>query len=152
MIEIMDEFDDKDRGIRPSDKLNYRAVIQDKINKYLDAIGTKYLEKTVKALRNSVYFNIPGLPFKTEIVKKEKELNNKRRAKIKAIAEQDSDELIHPYKIKINKSTINEEYYMELAEFLLELIAKHDGLMGVKGFTEKGEEKKKYDEEDEEDE
>ena len=31
---------------------------------------------------------------------------------------------------------------MDLAEFLLELIARHDGLMGVKGFTDIGEEKK----------
>jgi len=149
---MVDEFDDKDRSIRASDKLNYRAVIQDKINKYLDAIGTRYLEERVKSLRNSVYFNIPGLPFKTEILDKEKELNDRRRDKIKKIAERDCDELIHPYKMKINKSIINEEYYMELAEFLLELIARHDGLMGVKGFTEKGEEKKKYKEEDEEDE
>ena len=149
---MVDEFDDKDRSIRASDKLNYRAVIQDKINKYLDAIETRYLEERVKSLRNSVYFNIPGLPFKTEILDKEKELNDRRRDKIRKIAERDCDELIHPYKMKINKSVINEEYYMELAEFLLELIARHDGLMGVKGFTEKGEEKKKYKEEDEEDE
>jgi len=148
----MDEYDDKDRSIRASDKLNYRAVIQDKINKYLDAIGTPNLEKTVRSLRNSVFFDIPGLPFKTEILDKEKELNDRRREKIRLIAERDCDELIHPYKLKINKSIINEEYYMALAEFLLELIAVHDGLMGVKGFTEKGEEKKKYKEEDEEDE
>lgn len=44
----MDEYDDdKDRSIRASDKLNYRAVIQDKINKYLDAIGEPTLEKIV---------------------------------------------------------------------------------------------------------
>ena len=148
----MDEFDDKDRSIRASDKLNYRIVIQDKINKYLDAIGTPLLENTVKALRNSVLFDIPGLPFKTAILKKERELNDKRRFKIKQIAENDCDELIHPYKIKINKSIINEEYYMELAEFLLELIAIHDGLMQVKGSVATGEEKKKYDEETEDEE
>ena len=134
----MDQNDDKDRSIRSSDKLNYRVVIQDKINKYLDAIGTRYLEEKVNALRNSVYFNIPGLQFKTAILEKEKELNDKRRDKIKKIAEIDCDELIHPYKIKINKSIINGEYDMELAEFLLELIAIHDGLMGVKGMVEEG--------------
>ena len=149
----MDEYDgDKDRSIRASDKLNYRIVIQDKINKYLDAIGTLGLEQTVRALRNSVYFDIPGLPFRSEILKKEKELNDKRRAKIRSIAERDCDELIHPYKLKINKTTINEEYYMELAEYLLELIAVHDGLMGVKGFVETGTERKKYKDEEEEDE
>ncbi len=147
---MTDEFDDKDRSIRASDKLNYRAIIQDKINRYLEAIDTRFLEKAVKALRNSVLFDIPGLPFKTEILKKEKELNEKRIAKIIQIARIDCDELIHPYKIKKHKSVINEQYYLELAEFLLDLIARHDGLMGVKGFTEKGEEKKKYDEEDKE--
>ena len=148
----MDDFDDKDRSIRRSDKLNYRDVIQNKINKYLDAIGTPRLENTVKALRNSVFFDIPGLPFKTAILKEERKLNDTRRAKIKSIAERDCDELIHPYKIKINKSIINEEYYMELAEYLLELIAIHDGLVGVKGFVEAGEEeeKKDKDEKDEE--
>lgn len=144
----MDEFDDKDRSIRASDKLNYRAVIQDKINRYLNAIGTPHLEDAVKALRNSVFFDIPGLPFKTSILKKEKELNDKRRDKIRAIAKQDCDELIHPFKIKINKSVINEEYYMELAEYLLELIAIHDGLVGVKGVVLTGEEKKKYKDEE----
>ena len=134
-----DEYTDKeDRSIRASDKLNYRAVIQDKINKYLEAIDSRDLGKAVKALRNSVFFNIPGLSFRTEILKKEKELNDKRRTKIKQIAERDCDELIHPYKIKKNKSIINEEYNMELAEYLLDLIAKHDGLMQVKGFVETG--------------
>ena len=147
----MDEYgDDKDRSIRSSDKLNYRVVIQDKINKYLDAIGTLELGKRVKSLRHSVYFDIPGLPFRTEILKKEKGLNDKRIYKIRQIAKRDCDELIHPYKIKINKTTINEEYNMELGEFLLELIAKHDGLMQVKGFVETGGEKKKYEDEEEE--
>jgi len=141
--------DENDRSIRASDKLNYRAVIQDKINRYLEAIETKGLDKAVKSLRNSVYFNIPGLPFKDEILSKEKELNERRRINIRQIARNDCDELIHPYKLKINKTTINERYNMELAEYLLDLIAKHDGLMQVKGFVEEGEEKKKYkDEED----
>ena len=148
----MDEYDDeKDRSIRSSDKLNYRQVIQDKINKYLDAIGTRYLEERVRSLRNSVYFNIPGLPFRTEIMKKEKELNDTRRNKIKNIAKIDSDELIHPYKIKINKSIINGEYDIELAEFLLELIARHDGLMQVKGMVEEGGDmEEKYEDEEKE--
>ena len=138
----MDDFDDKDRSIRASDKLNYRAVIQDKINKYLDAIGSPDLEKIVHSLRNSILFDIPGLPFKSMILKKELELNDERKEKIRAIARDDTDELIHPYKIKRNKSIINESYNMDLAEFLLELIAIHDGLMGVKGFVEEGEEEK----------
>ena len=144
--------DNEDRSIRSSDKLNYRAVIQDKINKYLDALGTRFLEDSVKALRNSVFFNIPGLPFRTEILDKEKILNDTRIIKIKNIAKRDCDELIHPYKIRINKSIINGEYDLELAEFLLELIARHDGLMGVKGFVEEGEEKKKYKDAETEDE
>jgi len=148
---MSDEYDDTDRSIRSSDKLNYRVVIQDKINRYLEAIGTKFLGAAVMALRNAVFFNIPGLQFRTEILKKEKELNDKRRMKIRNIAERDCDELIHPYKIKINKTTINEEYYMELAEFLLELIAIHDGLMGVKGMVEEGGDmEEKYEEEEKE--
>ena len=146
----MDKFEDEDRSIRKSDKLNYRDVIQNKINRYLDAIGTPGLEKTVKSLRNSVLFDIPGLSFKSRISEKEQELNDRRRYKIKKIAERDCDELIHPYKIKINKSVINEEYYMELAEFLLQLIAIHDGLVGVKGFVEAGDDDmKKFKDEDE---
>ena len=147
----MNGDDDKDRSIRVSDKLNYRAIIQDKINRYLEAIGTKFLDKAVRALRNSVYFDIPGLPFKTEILKKEKGLNDKRRSKIKQIAKQDCDELIHPYKLKINKSIINGGYNMELAEFLIDLVAKHDGLMGVKGMVEEGGDmEEKYEDEEKE--
>ena len=151
MIDMADGFDNEDRSIRKSDKLNYRDVIQNKINKYLDAIGTDKLEPSVFSLRNSVFFDIPGLPFKSRILEKEQKLNDKRRDKIRKIAERDCDELIHPYKIKINKSVINEEYYMELAEFLLELIAIHDGLMGVKGMVEEGEDVgKKYEDDIEE--
>lgn len=147
-----DEFGDKDRSIRRSDKLNYRDVIQNKINKYLDAIGTFDLGKRVQSLRSSVFFDIPGLPFKTAILKKENELNDRRRDKIKSIAKQDCDELIHPYKLKKNKSIINEEHHVALGEFLLELIAIHDGLVGVKGFVETGEPRKFLkDEEDEDD-
>ena len=147
----MDDYPDKDdRSIRASDKLNYRAVIQDKINKYLDAIGTIDLEKRVKALKNSVYFDIPGLLFRTEIIKKENDLKFERAVKISYIIRRNRDEWIHPYKRKIHKATIDEEYNMELAEFLLDLIAKHDGLMQVKGFVETGEQMKHFKDEGDE--
>lgn len=136
----MDEHDDKDRSIRASDKLNYRAVIQDKINKYLDAIGTFDLEKRVRSLRNSVFFEIPGLPFRSEILEKEKQLKFNRAVKIVYIVKSNRDEWIHPYKRAIHKATFDEEFYMELGEFLLDLVARHDGLMQVKGYVEIGEE------------
>lgn len=139
---MVDEFDDKEGSIRRSDKLNYRDVIQNKINRYLDAIGTFELEKRVRSLRNSVFFEIPGLPFRSEILNKEKELRFNRAVKIVYIVKSNRDEWIHPYKRAIHKATIDEEFYMELAEFLLDLIARHDGLVGVKGFVESGEEEK----------
>ena len=135
------EESEENRSIKSQDKLNYKQVIQNNISAYLASIGTLNLEQCVKSLRNSVFFEIPGLPFQSEILKKEKELNDQRIAKIHAIARRDCDELIHPYKIKINKSIVNGAYDMSLGEFLLDLVAKFDGLMGVKGFTQTGEEK-----------
>ena len=152
LIDMVDEFDDKDGSIRKSDKLNYRDVIQNKINRYLDAIGTFDLEKRVRSLRNSVFFEIPGLPFRSEILEKEKRLRFERAVKIVYIVKSNRDEWIHPYKRAIHKATFDEEFYMELGEFLLDLIARHDGLMQVKGFVETGTERKKYKEEEDEDE
>jgi len=144
MIDIMDEFDE-DRGIRASDKLNYRVVIQDKINRYLNAIGTEELESAVYALRCSVYFNIPGLPFRDEIKKKENELLREYVFKVIYLVKTHRDEWIHSYKRLINNATFKEKYFMDFAEFLLELIAIHDGLVGVKGMVEEGgDDEKKY--------
>ena len=129
---------DETRSIKTTDKLNYRAVIQDKIIEYLNAIGTPNLEQAVKALRNSVYFEIPGLPFRTEILAKEKELKIKRVGSILTIVKSSRDEWLHPFKRIINMATVDEKFYMEYGEFLLELVARYDGLIGVKGFVELG--------------
>jgi len=131
-------LDDDDRGIRSSDKLNYRVVIQDKINRYLDAIGTDRLEPAVNSLRNSVFFNIPGLPFRSEIMQKETQLFREYVFKVIYLVKTRRDEWIYPYKRNINDATFKEKYFMDLAVFLLELIAIHDGLMGVKGRVDLG--------------
>ena len=71
-------------------------------------------------------------------MEKEKRLRFERAVKIVYIVKSNRDEWIHPYKRAIHKATFDEEFYMELAEFLLDLIARYDGLMGVKGFVEIG--------------
>ena len=136
----MKEYDenDKSRSIRSHDKLNYRAEIQSRISNYLSAIGTFDLEKAVMALRNSVFFEIPGLPFKTEIIEKEKELMREYRDRVINLIENDRDMWIHPIKKAYWDSEFKEIHYMNLAMFLLDLIAKHDGLMQVKGNVELG--------------
>ena len=133
-----DNEQDENRSIKSTDKLNYRTEIQSKISGYLNAIGTFDLEKAVSALRNSVFFEIPGLPFKTEILKKEKQLDFERDVRIVYIIKKNRNEWLHPYKRLIHQTAISESYNMDLGEFLLELIAQHDGLVGVKGFVETG--------------
>jgi len=136
----MEEYNenDKNRSIRAGDKLNYRAVIQGHISTYLASIDTLNLGKAVKALRNSVYFEVPGLPFRTEIIKKEKELMNDYRDNVMALLKFDRDCWIHPIKRMIYDTTFRDKYHMDLAEFLVDLIAKHDGLMQVRGNVEIG--------------
>lgn len=136
----MEEYDDKDksRSIRAHDKLNYRTEIQSRISSYLSAIGTFDLDRAVTALRNSVYFNIPGLPFRDEIIKKERELMKDYGIRVMMLVKRDRDSWIHPIKRVINDTIFREIFYMDFAEFLLELIAKHDGLMQVKGNVELG--------------
>ena len=133
-----DNEQDETRSIKSTDKLNYRTEIQSKISGYLNAIGTFDLEKAVLALRNSVFFNIPGLPFKTEIIKKERELMNEYRNRVIALIKMNRDYWLHPIKRDFYDSDFKEKHYMNLAMFLLELIAQHDGLVGVKGFVETG--------------
>ncbi|MBY8986823.1 MAG: hypothetical protein KGD61_00085 [Candidatus Lokiarchaeota archaeon] len=129
---------DESRSIRAHDKLNYRIVIQNKINDYLNSIGSLTLGQAVQSLRNSVYFEIPGLPFKSEIDKKERELMTDYHDNVMALIKQDRDSWIHPIKKLIADTTFRDKYFMDLAEFLLNLIAEHDGLMQVKGIVELG--------------
>ena len=137
----MDDEYNENRSIKSGDKLNYKQVVQNNISEYLASIGTFGLGRCVKSLRNSVFFEIPGLPFRSEILKKEKELEFDRAVKISYIKRTNVSEWAHPYKKMIHLATINECYDMALGEFLLELVAKFDGLMGVKGFTQTGEER-----------
>ena len=136
-----DEQEEATRSIKTTDKLNYRTEIQSKISAYLNAIGTFDLERAVLALRNSVLFDIPGLPFRTEIVKKERQLMREYFYRVVYLVKSNRDCWIHPIKRDFYNSGFKEKHYMNLAEFLLELIASHDGLVGVKGFVESGESK-----------
>ena len=149
---MADEFGDKDRSVRASDKLTYRIILQNKVNAALDSLGTDRLEKAVVALRTGMLFDVPGLPFRTKINKNLKKLKFEKAVKIAVIKRLHPGDWKHAGKRLIHELTIDEEFFTDELEFLINLLAEHDALLQPKGFVETGTEQKKYDEEEEEDE
>ena len=131
--------EDQDRSVRTGDKLTYKIILQRKVDAALNALGSEALGKAVVALRTACFFNQAGLPFKKKIEAKLRELNAKRRDKILRIVNTSRDDWIHPIKRKIHCITLDEEYYTEELEFLIDMLASHNALLESKDFIEKGE-------------
>jgi len=132
-------IDEINRSIRTKDKLDYRLVLQRKVEFAVDCIGTGKLPDAVMRLRKAMYFQTPGLPFKSDIDAKEKELKNiwiKKLIKLRVLHPND---YFHPYKNNIITVDYEMDYYEDLLEYLIDLLAKHDALIMSKDYTESGE-------------
>jgi len=136
----MDELiDNTDRGVRTSDKLTYRIVLQNKVNAALDALGTIYLGGRVVSLRTGMLFDMSGVPFRTKINKNLKWLKFERKVKVGVIKRVHPGHWEHMGKRRFYELTLDEEFYTEELEFLIDLLATHDALMQPKGYVESGE-------------
>lgn len=131
--------DSEDRSVRAGDKLTYRVVLQNKVDAALNALGTDKLEHDVIALRTGMLFDMSGLPFRTKINKNLKRLKFEKAVKIRVIKRRNLSEWKHAGKRLINELTIDEEFYTQELEFLIDLLASHDALLQAKDFIEKGE-------------
>ena len=140
LINMVEMHDDTDRGVRTSDKLTYRIILQNKVNAALDALGTDKLEPSVISLRTGMLFDMPGVPFRTKINKNKKKLKFEKAVKIRMIQRLHPGDWKHAGKRLIHELTLDEEFYTDELEFLIDLLATHDALMQPKGYVESGDE------------
>ena len=134
------------RAIKSSDKLDYKQVIQFHILGCQRAIEKTYHDEKVEALKDSIYFNIPGLPFKTKIDTMESKLEFERQVEIRYRERTNRNEMKHPIRCGLFIRSINRIYYKKLNRYLLQLIAEYEGLIGMKGNVKIGQERKQYEE------
>lgn len=132
-------IDEINRSIRTRDKLDYRLVLQRKVEFAVDCIGTDKLPGAVLRLRKSMFFETSGLPFKSDIARKEKELRIIWIKKIIRFKVLHPNAYGHPYKNIMETVDYEMEYYEDLLEYLIDLLAKHDALIMSKDYTESGE-------------
>ena len=127
------------RAVRHSDKLNYKILIQLRIQACLQSIGKTNFFANVDSLKSSVFFDIPGLCLKREISVKEKELRATLMNRVNAILD-DVNISGHPLKKDIYLLGPVNEYYFDLMSFLIQMLAQHRALIDAKDFSEIGEE------------
>lgn len=138
-----------DLGIATGDKITYKNTLQFFINRCLASLHTNYLHRGVSALESALYFDIEGLSFKSEIDNFKKQLKVNTRDYVSNRISQCNNNLY--YKPKTfddlnfrDKSVIKNDayfyYWSELLHFLLELVAKRDGLLKSKQYIEEGSE------------
>jgi len=137
--DLFDVADDKkDKTIKPSDKLNYKQVIQYHALECQRAIGKTYYPNKVEGFKECIYFDIPGLFFKTKIDKYIKKLNFTKAVIIRCRERINKNEMCHPLRRLIVEWDVEEWYYRKLNNFLLQLVAQYKGLLDMKGLVEEG--------------
>ena len=139
---------DTGRAIKASDKLNYKHVIQFHILTCQRYLGDMKYGDKVEALKDCIYFDIGGLPFKTKIDEAVSKFEFERRVEIRLRERTNPNEMKNPVRRISVITTINERYYKKLNRFLVQLVAEYQGLLGMKGLVEEGldehTEEKKY--------
>jgi len=139
---------DSGRSIKQSDKLNYKHVIQYHILECQKALGKTYYDDKVNALTDSIYFDIPGLNFRTRINEFIGKIDFERRVLIRCKERLNKNEMEHPIRRLLVEYDVDEKYLRRLNRFLVQIIAEYQGLIGMKGMVEEGmdehTEEKKY--------
>ncbi len=127
----------EDRKVSKKDQLTYRTSIQKRVDRCLDSIDRDYFPRRVKAFRASIYWTVPGLPFKDRIDVKEKELRKSYEKEIEPYKNNRSiwhDPLMKQY----FNFRPHYNYHYRLFEFLMMLLAEHDALIRAKEWVEEG--------------
>jgi len=126
-----------DQGAIPSDKLSYKDLLKEHVNKCLNSVGDydQFLFN-VNALRSAMYFNVEGIPFKDKIDVVEKKLNRWLQIKDLELQAKLGRMYFHPfYRLpKIEQYRYQANY--NLFQNLLEILSKHNMLVESRGFSE----------------
>lgn len=134
-------------GISTPDKIAYKNTLQLIINRALLSMTTTHLHNEVKALETALYFDVEGLNFKKEIDGFKEDLRKLTLEYIEqVIKDKDNGIYYHPtcfedLNFRDKSATKKKAYFFyweKLLNFLLDLVAKRDGLLKSKQFVEEG--------------
>lgn len=135
---IDDEIEDI-RSVKDKDKLSYNLLLQ----KHAD-LCLKYwaniinLPVTVDAFKAALFFDVPGLQFKSRIEEFElKDIFIPQYIEI-CVLKSDRDIWHNPIKKEGLMEMLNFRYAKKRYNFLTQLLAEHSALMAAKGYVVEG--------------
>lgn len=135
----MSEIDEKFRNIRPNDKLDYRYILAQKVNQALIHSGSDHHGYYVNSLRDAMYFDIPGMPWKTLIDEREEQMKLKYKKKEdEFFAPEKRYTWAQPWKKGIFYADLDKWYYHEMQQFLIDILARFNALVEPMDFVDRG--------------
>lgn len=126
------------RSITSRDKLTYKMVVQSRVQLCLSSRGTLSFPRNVQALKSSIYFDVEGLKFKTDIRAKEFELGERMKDYLLSIEDSVPGTLTHPIRREFFYLKAKTKYHEDLFEYLVDLLATSKALFQTKDFVEMG--------------
>lgn len=128
----------RDRSVSRKDELNYRVTIQNIIDRCFRTMGSFSMITHVEALRMALFFNIPGLPLRNQILEVEKKLDKELLERSNNYKREMGREFYGNANRAKLKLKLTEWYWNTKLEYLLNLLAQHDALLKPKDFVEEG--------------
>lgn len=133
-----ENLDENLRSIRPSDKLGYKFVLTQKVNECLGSIGTVYYGKKVLSLKDAMYFNLPGMPWKTLIDKEILRLRKQMSEVIIEAVTKNPGEWAFPWIRQPILLDVWTQYYHCLMEYCIDVLARFNALIEPMDFVDRG--------------
>lgn len=135
---MSNELEEKLRSIRPSDKLGYKFVLTQKVNECLCHVGQPDYGQKVLALKDAMYFDLPGMPWKTLIDKEIHKLKKEMSDVITEAIEKNPGEWAYPWVRMPILIDVWEQYYHCLMEFCIDTLARFNALIEPQDFVDRG--------------
>ena len=138
MDDISEILKEEIRKLKDKDQLKWNLILQ----KYADlCLRYRYFKilfpKLVDSFENAMYYDVPGLPFKTKIDRYNLEMHYYYYYE-KRILMSDRDIWYNIVKREGLMDELTYKYALKKLTFLIQLLARYGGLQEVKGFVEEG--------------
>ncbi len=134
------DIDEKLRNVRPSDKLSYKLILASKVNDCLTHVNEPDFREKVMGLKDSMYFDLPGLPWKKLIDQRIKELDVEYKTAIRKAVSEFAYELAFPWNRIPALDDLQKQYYHYLMQFCIDVLARFNALVEPTDFVDRGDE------------
>lgn len=126
------------RKLKDKDQLKWNLILQ----KHADfCLRFRYFKilfpRLVDSFENAMYYDVPGLPFKTKIDKYETEMHAPFYYETRILMN-NRDIWYNAVKREGLMDDLRYKYALKRFDFLIQLLAQYGGLQEVKGFVEEG--------------